>query len=168
VRGRGDHSGDMLVKTYPITRPGFLVASVACNAGVSFQAIARAAKIQSESKESHIAHPCTFLRFRDAYSSIVVVPPIHALPIRSTNSYRGNPLLLPSLHPLNRQLHPHPPRRKPNALFLVHVHARVVPLNERRVKALLLDELQDLLGFLQPRLGRLGLQLVGERRRVGR
>lgn len=42
----------------------------------------------------------------------------------------ANLLLLAAHHRLNRQLHAHPLRREPDPLFVGHVHARVVTLDQ--------------------------------------
>ena len=78
----------------------------------------------------------------------------------------ANLFFLPTHHRLNRQLHTNSLRRKPNPLLIRHVHARVISLNQRRVQALLLHELDVLLGFLGARFGGLGRKLLRERRRV--
>lgn len=50
---------------------------------------------------------------------------------------------------LNRQIHPHPPRRQPNPLLLIHVHSGVVPLQQRDVHALRAHIPHHLIGMLQ-------------------
>ncbi len=45
-----------------------------------------------------------------------------------------------------RQIHPHPPRRQPRPLLLIHIHARIISLQQRRVQPLRFYVLDHLVG----------------------
>ena len=51
-------------------------------------------------------------------------------------SFSSSSLLVQPHHELLWQIHTHSPRRQPDPLLIIHIHARIIPIEELRVRAL--------------------------------
>ena len=77
------------------------------------------------------------------------------------NSKDPKSFLLP-LPKLNRQIHPHLPSCKPHPLILLHVHPRIIPLEQRAVGPLRAEVCRQLFGEVRVEVVLLGGEGVAE------